>query len=70
MVMTFYLNDETFVVDNNAYSVEQLLIDQQLIHRTGLALALNQEIIPRSNWAIQTISENDKILIITATQGG
>ena len=36
----------------------------------GLAVAVNQEVIPKSNWNGTTIMDGDTILIIKATQGG
>lgn len=38
--------------------------------RTGIAVAVNEEIIPQANWSQKEIKANDKITIITATQGG
>lgn len=36
----------------------------------GVAAAVNNEVIPKSEWENHRLSETDKILIITATQGG
>jgi sulfur carrier protein len=38
--------------------------------RKGIAVALNNRIIPQSFWAETILNDNDSILIITATQGG
>jgi len=38
--------------------------------RKGIAVALNNRIIPQSFWAETILNNNDSILIITATQGG
>ncbi|MGE0561644.1 MAG: sulfur carrier protein ThiS [Flavobacteriales bacterium] len=54
---------------NSAISVENL-ITLQHISGNGIAVAINQSIIPKSEWATTIIKENDNILIITATQGG
>lgn len=42
----------------------------QGISTDGIALAINEEVIPKSLWAKTQINQNDNILIITATQGG
>jgi sulfur carrier protein len=36
----------------------------------GMALAVNQTVIPKSQWDTLLIQENDQIDIIKATQGG
>lgn len=36
----------------------------------GVAAAVNNEVIPKSEWEKHKLSETDKVLIITATQGG
>lgn len=36
----------------------------------GLAVAINNKVVPKTNWAITELQENDKVLLIRATQGG
>ncbi|TDS11777.1 sulfur carrier protein ThiS [Sphingobacterium paludis] len=36
----------------------------------GVAVALNQRVVPRPLWAQTEISDQAELLIITATQGG
>lgn len=49
----------------------EALIVMELPHkRKGIAVALNNRIIPQALWAETTLHNNDTILIITATQGG
>ncbi len=36
----------------------------------GIAVALNNQVVPRKDWRATPISNHDEILIITATQGG
>lgn len=38
--------------------------------RTGIAVALNDEIVHRHEWASTTVGEGDRIEIVTAVQGG
>ncbi len=38
--------------------------------KKGIAVALNNRIIPQSSWPETILSNKDSILIITATQGG
>jgi sulfur carrier protein len=36
----------------------------------GFALAVNNKVIPRTKWEEMLLEENDKVIIIQATQGG
>lgn len=36
----------------------------------GIAVAVNDEVIPRRGWATCVVSEGDRIEIVTAKQGG
>lgn len=36
----------------------------------GLAVALNKQMVPKSEWTNTFLQDKDSILIITATQGG
>ncbi len=36
----------------------------------GVAAAVNDEVVPRAAWESHVLGENDRILVIKATQGG
>jgi sulfur carrier protein len=36
----------------------------------GIAVAVNNKVIPKAEWTTRILNENDKITIIKATQGG
>ena len=46
------------------------LVVASLDLKKGIAIAINDEVIRRSDWAVTKIQNNDRILIIQATQGG
>lgn len=49
----------------------QALLDLEIPEKqNGIALAINNSVIPKSNWNTHLIQETDDILIISATQGG
>lgn len=50
-------------------SLEELLEKMQ-IDSNGIAIAINQEIVPKADWQNTYLNNNDDVLIITATQGG
>ncbi len=47
-----------------------LLEQLQKATQTGIAVALNNQVISKTDWATYNLANNDKITIITATQGG
>jgi len=51
-------------------SVSGMLIDLNIITSNGIAVAVNNEIIPKQAWVTHELSENDHVTIIRATQGG
>ena len=36
----------------------------------GIAIAINNNVIPRAEWETYVLSEQDKVTLIKATQGG
>ncbi len=54
---------------NSKTSIELLLqILQQ--NENGIAVAINNHIITKSDWKKTILKENDNVLLIQATQGG
>jgi sulfur carrier protein len=66
--MEIQVNDQKKIV---ASASLQLLIDEMIGEKTGgIAIAVNNKVVPRSEWVKATLSEMDRVLIIRATQGG
>jgi sulfur carrier protein len=63
-------------VNQQSYSVSQTCSLQQMIASvllqptSGIAIAVNQEIIPKSSWDSYALQPGDNITVIKATQGG
>jgi sulfur carrier protein len=55
---------------NESSRVSDLLREIKLYNKTGIAVAVNNGVIPRKDWEQAQLSENDKVTIINATQGG
>ena len=66
--MKIKVNEQTLELAENT-TVEQLLmhLDKPLI---GSAIAVNQAVISRSDWAEYIINEGDKISLFQAIAGG
>ncbi|MBO8186060.1 sulfur carrier protein ThiS [Streptomyces spirodelae] len=37
---------------------------------SGVAAALNEDVVPRSRWAATTLVDGDRVEVLTAVQGG
>ncbi|WP_055531475.1 sulfur carrier protein ThiS [Streptomyces graminilatus] len=37
---------------------------------TGVAAALNETVVPRARWSSTSLSEGDRVEVLTAVQGG
>ncbi len=46
------------------------LVDSTLNDTKGVAIAINNVVIPKSKWLETKLNPNDKVLFIKATQGG
>ena len=66
--MKVYLNDQEVHLESQT-SVELLLKDNG-VRNGGTAIALNGEVVPKSNWSETTLNDGDKLVVITATAGG
>ena len=65
----------TVTLNENLIEIEENTSISQLLQKTntsinGIAIAINNEIVSKTNWEIQQFNNNDNILIIKATQGG
>ena len=47
-----------------------LVVAQVSIARTGIAVAVGDAVVPRTQWADWVLSDGDVVEILTAVQGG
>lgn len=50
--------------------VEEVFTYLKLLDPKGIALAVNNVVVPKSTWSSYAVKENDSITVIKATQGG
>ncbi len=67
--MQISINNQSYTFDEPV-SLEHAVESLSLEDTTGIALALNEEIIPRSQWSETILTNEDKIIIIGAVAGG
>ncbi|SFU45632.1 sulfur carrier protein [Pustulibacterium marinum] len=65
----------TVNVNNHAHQIAasttlSALLQQLNISTSGIAVAINQRVVPKQQWATQSLQDQQNILIIKATQGG
>ena len=68
--MELKINNQTKQFPLDSLTVQALLDIEIPEKQNGIALAINNTVIPKSNWNSHLIQETDDILIISATQGG
>jgi sulfur carrier protein len=67
--MNIELNNSPIKCDEGL-TVTELLVLKQRANVDGLAIAINNVVIPKSTWATTKLNENDKLIFIAATAGG
>ncbi|PBJ13344.1 sulfur carrier protein ThiS [Flavobacterium sp. ACN6] len=68
--MELKINQQTKNFNAESLSVQSLL-DLEIPHKqNGIAVAVNNTVVPKTKWNEFLIQETDEILIISATQGG
>lgn len=67
--MEITVNQKSYRVDVGC-NLKQLFCDVLHQPTQGLAIAINQQVIPKTQWESHQLQPNDKIIIIKATQGG
>jgi sulfur carrier protein len=67
--MTIRVNDKEHVI-GGAATLGVLLGQLGLVERRGVAVAVNDTVVSRSSWSTRQLVDNDRVLVIQATQGG
>ena len=68
--MELKINNQTKPFALDSLTVQELLDLEIPNKQNGIAVAINNTVIPKSNWDSHYLNETDEILIISATQGG
>lgn len=67
--MTVFLNDKK-IEFSGPLTLKEALEQQGIRQVRGIAVAVNDQVVPKSEWETYHLQENDRILVIQATQGG
>ena len=64
-----YINDKAYALEQTQ-SLSELFQTLNIDVAKGVAVAVNNKVLPRSEWGKSKVEKNDKIILIKATQGG
>ena len=64
-----YINNKVFQIEESENLIS-ILNKLNLNLNKGIAVAVNNNIIPKTEWEKYIVIDNDKITLIKATQGG
>ena len=67
--MEIILNNQTHQVEEKT-SIQIALNNWIGEKQKGIAVAVNETIVPKAQWDSYELKQNDKVLVIKATQGG
>ena len=67
--MTVFVNNQSVETQATA-SLRSLLAELAIADKKGIAVAVDNAIVPRTAWEQVALSGNEKITILQATQGG
>ena len=66
--MKVVINDKP--QETSAKTIAELVKELGLNDQAAIAVAIGEQVIPRSAWATHPLTENVSVLIIRAAQGG
>jgi len=67
--MVCYVNNSAHEAPENQ-SLADLLVALGQTQTRGLAVAVNDTVVPRAEWAAHAVQPHDRLTLIRATQGG
>ncbi len=66
--MKVVINDKP--QETSAKTIAELVKELGLNDQSAIAVAIGEQVIPRSTWATYALTENMSVLMIRAAQGG
>ena len=69
MQFSIKFNDQDVILQAST-ALQVLLAEKGLAKKKGIAVAVNENVIPKKDWDTHILNENVSVLVIKATQGG
>ncbi|MCM1532610.1 MAG: sulfur carrier protein ThiS [Bacteroides sp.] len=67
--MNIFLNEKPLLIEEGT-TLAGLMRSKNLLAQGGIALALNNSVVPKEKWEHTVLRENDMLLLIGASYGG
>jgi len=67
--MNIQINNEQKVIPEGT-TVQEVVISILQLNPSGMAIAINDNIVPRHLWESSELQTNDRMLVIKASKGG
>jgi sulfur carrier protein len=67
--MEAFINNQPFPL-SGLTTLSDVLMQQDFLDKKGIAVAVNNSVVPKAEWNTYEVKSADKITIIRATQGG
>jgi sulfur carrier protein len=67
--MNIYINSKQHELPGEA-KITDALTSINIVGQKGIAIAVNNTVVPRAEWETHVLQTNDQVTIIKATQGG
>lgn len=67
--MNIYINNQLQEMPGQP-KISDALTRLQITSQKGIAIAVNNNVIPRADWDTHVLQAEDKVTLIKATQGG
>ncbi len=67
--MEAFINNQPFSL-SGLTTLRDVLMQQDFLDKKGIAVAVNNSVVPKAEWNTYEVKSADKITIIRATQGG
>jgi len=68
--MQIYINGEARQMPDEVTTVAELIEVLEVETTDGMAIAVNEQVVPGSQWSKTRVDDGDDIEVIRATQGG
>lgn len=68
--MQVTVNQQVHFLEKNQYNLIQLLSRLSLNNQQGIAIAINQDVIPKTQWTETILNDGDDVSVFTMIAGG
>ncbi|WP_417881439.1 sulfur carrier protein ThiS [Vibrio sp.] len=67
--MQVTVNQQVHILEKNQYNLIQLL-SRLSLNQQSIAIAINQDVIPKTQWTETTLNDGDDVSVFTMIAGG